>query len=273
MSLVIVGFRLPLTTLGAVSLIATMLMWLPLPAWSNTCVLKAQHVGLTFPVEKLDREWTCRLQPIIEDYTTANRIGPFRTAMSESIFQYLLDHPPTAAALINRLDLGIYKAETRGDGLYWGNDGEGTEGLVHLVYRDRESRIYYLEGTHHSTLLPNIMGKAVVLLRTTPVKGSGGTQAMDTIFVSYTRLNDRLLSGIVSMLRPIVGWTVTKKLGKGVEAVNRLGLEMRRDPGRVLREAADPPPLPEGDIVFLTRALTSLPAPSGMDSLGDSISR
>ena len=224
---------------------------LPSLVQAESCVLTSQHAGLTFPVEKVDPVWACRLQSIIGNYTTANNVGPIRAALSESMYQYLLDRPPFTAALINRLDLAPYKAERRGPGRYWGNDGEGTEGIVELVYQDRTSRIYYLVGSHHSRLLPNMTGKAVVLLRMNPVKETSGAEAMDSMMISYAKLDNRILSGLMSLLRPLIGGVVTRKLAKGVQVVNRLGLEMRERPERVLSRANDPPSLPVEDVAFL----------------------
>jgi len=164
--------------------------------------------------------------------------------------------------LINRLDLGLYKSEARGPGRFWGHDGEGTEGIVQLVYQDRTSRIYYLEGSHDSRLLPHMAGKAVVFLRMNSVKDVNGMEAMDSTMVSYTKLDNRILSGLVSLLRPLIGGTVTRKLGKGVETVNRLSHLMRQHPDRVLFEAMDPPALPDEDVAFLKQALENLPHPS-----------
>ncbi|MDF0643747.1 MAG: hypothetical protein P0111_06920 [Nitrospira sp.] len=242
----------------AAVVIGTVACWPAGPARSEACAVPAEHAGLTFPVDKVDAAWICRLQPVVGDYTTANKIGPVRTALTEALYTYLLDRPPTAAALINRLDLGLYKADTRGPGLYWGNDGEGTEGLVHLIYHDRTSRIYFLEGTHHSRLLPSLTGKAVVLLRMNAVREPEGTQSMDTTLVSYTRVDNRFVAGLLSLLRPLIGGTVERKLVKGLQTVNRLGLEMRRHPDRVLFEAMDPPALDAADIAFLRQALADL---------------
>lgn len=232
---------------------------LPQPASAEPCRLAPQHAGVTFPVEHVDPAWVCRLQPIIDDFTTANKVGPVLTPLPEPVYVYLLDRPPVAAALVNRLELGLYKAETRGPGRYWGNDGEGTEGLVELVYQDPRHRLYYLEGSHHSTLLPHVTGKAVVMLSMASVKDATGHEAVETTLVSYTRLDNRILAGLVSLLRPLVGRTVSRKLMKGVDAVTQLGLEMRRHPDRVLFEASDPPPLPPEDVAFLTQALAAMP--------------
>jgi hypothetical protein len=226
-------------------------------AWADSCTLESVHAGMAFPVQSLTEEWACRLKFLVDHYTTANSVGPLKTAMEESMYRYLLDHPPVAAALINRLDLAEYKAEARGPGRWWGNDGDGTEGIVQLVYHDHTSRIYYLEGTHHSRLLPNLSGKAVVFLRTAVVKEPSGLESMQNTMVAYTMLDNRLLSGLASLVRPLVGATVTRKLAKGVAVVNRLGLEMRQRPDRVLFEATDPPPLPDEDVAFLRNALSA----------------
>jgi hypothetical protein len=247
-------------------IVAALALLVPRDSRPEACVLQSQHVGLTFPVEKMEREWACRLEPIISQYTTAHKIGPVKTALAEAVYLYLLDHPPTAAALINRLDLGLYKSELRGPGRYWGSDGEGTEGIVQRVYHDDRSRIYFLEGSHHSRALPNIRGKAVVFLRMTPVTDLQGDEAVETTLVSYVRLDNRFLSGLLSLLRPLIGNTVTRKLLKGVEAVNRLGIEMRQHPERVLFEAMDPPALPAEDVAFLKRTLAGRQEPGKVKS-------
>jgi hypothetical protein len=233
-------------------------------AQSGTCVLPSQHVGVTFPVEQIEANWACQLQPIISHYTTANKLGPLRTPLPEAVYLYLLDRPPMAAALINRLNLGLYRAEMRGPGRYWGNDGEGTAGIVELVYQDRTSRVYYLEGSHDSRFLPRITGKAVVLLRMNQVIDSNGVEAMDSTLVSYSRLDNRLLAGIVSFLRPLAGSAVTRKLAKGVDTVNRLSQVMRQQPDRVVSEAMKSPGLSSDEVAFLKHTLVKLSHPSGV---------
>ena len=233
-------------------------------AQSGTCVLPSQHAGVTFPVERIEAHWACRLEPIISHYTTANKLGPLRTPLPEAVYVYLLDHPPMAATLVNRLGIAPYQSEMRGPGRYWGNDGEWTEGIVELVYQDRTSRVYYLEGSHGSRFLPRITGKAVVLLRMNQVPDSNGVEAMDSTLVSYSRLDNRLLAGIVSLLRQFAGSAVTRKLAKGVDTVNRLSQVMRQQPDRVVSEATKSPALSSDDVTFLKQALANLPHLGGV---------
>mgnify|MGYP003693859169 CR=1 FL=1 len=232
-------------------------------AQSETCPVSSLHAGFTFSIEHVDVDWACRLQEIIGNYTITTKVGPIRTGLSESLYRNLLDRPPLAAALINRLDLGLYKSEARGPGRFWGHDGEGTEGIVQLVFQDRTSRIYYLEGSHDSRLLPRITGKAVVLSE----NGFGERRRRDGSDGQYYGLlreaGQSLPLGSGHFAAPVDRGTVKRKLSKGVETVNRLSRVMRQDPDRVLFEAMDPPALPDEDVAFVKQALESLPHPGG----------
>jgi hypothetical protein len=223
------------------------------------CLLAAQHAGLTFPVERIDPDWSCRLWQIIDDYTTVGRVGPVRTHLSEAMYADLLNHPAMIAALVNRLGIGPYRAETRSPDAFWVNDGDGTEGVVHLLYQDRRARIYYLEGFHDSSVFPRVHAKAVVLLAVEAVKEPQTISSVDTILVTYTRLENRFLAGLVSAIRPLVGNVVTRKLLRGFDATNRLAQVMVEHPDWVMREAMAPPPLGTEEVAFLKQAIAGLP--------------
>lgn len=231
------------------------------------CPLPTRHAGMTFPVDRIPSPWACRLQPVMTDYTTANKIGPVRTPLSEEVYFYLLDHPMVATTLVDRLELGLYKAVVQRPGQFWGSDGEGTEGVVQLVYEDRARRLYYLEGSHDGTLLPQVTGKAVVLLWIRPVKEASGADAMETTVVSYTQLDSRILSGLMSLMRPLTGKIVTRQFMKGFDTADRLSQVMRRDPERVLFEATDPPALADAEVAFLKQALTGMRSLDGSPNL------
>ena len=234
----------------------------PQPAPAEPCEVAAEHAGVTFPVGKVDPRQTCRLKSIIDNYTTANKLGPFRTPLPEASFTVLLDRPPFAAAMVNRLGYAPYQAAMRGPLEFWASDGEGMEGVVELVYRDRTSRMYLLDGTYTGTWLPRIAGKAVVLARLNPVKEPDGSDAMDTTLVSYVRLNNRILSGVVSLLRPLIGSGVSRRLTRTVETANRLSLDMKNFPGRVMEKATADPPLPPDELALLKQMLAEWQEPN-----------
>ncbi len=227
-----------------------------------SCRLPPLHAGVTFHLTGLDPSHACLLLPIVEHYTTANKIGPMRTPLPQQLYDYLLDHPVMAAALVNRLELGLHKAVRLDAERFWASDGEGTEGTLRLLYRDPITRIYYVEGRHDGTFLPAVTGKAVVLLRMRPITESAGREEMETIMIAYTKLDNRLLSGLLSLVRPLAGKVITRQILKGFDAAQRLGEAIHRDPQRVWFEANDPPALEDQDLAFLKSALANLHNPA-----------
>ena len=53
---------------------------------AESCALSLQHAGITFPLDRLDPAWACRIQPVIANYTTANKVGPVRTPLPEAAY-------------------------------------------------------------------------------------------------------------------------------------------------------------------------------------------
>ena len=140
----------------------------------------------------------------------------------------------------------------------WANDGEGTEGLVELVYQDSTNRVYYVEGTHTSTVLPDITGTAVVFVKMNPVQDGQGNEMVETTLVAYARLNSRVLAGLVSLIRPLVGNTIARKLTKGVRCRRSVGAGNAATSRSGSLRATDPPPLPHDEVAFLKQALEHL---------------
>ncbi len=228
---------------------------------STDCRLPSTHAGLSLSLDEISPDWRCRLAPTVTNYTTANKIGPVTTALPARFFYYLLDHPPVAAALVNRLELGLHRAEWRGE-RFWLTDGEGTAGVVQLVHEarsgDQAVRLYYVEGTHDGRWLPAVSGTAVVMLWMRPVQTSTGPGAMETTMVAYVRMNSRFLSGLLTLLRPLVGRVVMQQVGKAFKTAGAFARLARTEPERVLAEAVDPPPLDDEAVRTVRMELAAL---------------
>ena len=67
------------------SLVATLLVFVVagsvVRASAVSCTVAAVHAGMTFPVQHLGGDWSCRLAYVIDHPTTANSVGPLRAAM------------------------------------------------------------------------------------------------------------------------------------------------------------------------------------------------
>jgi hypothetical protein len=89
------------------------------------------------------------------------------------------------------------------------------------------------------------------------------------MLMSYTRLDSSLVAGLVRILRPLVNDAVTRKLSRGFEATNLLGLAIAQNPDRVAQQAALVPWLNVNDLQTLIGLLYTVPqrasaSPPGM---------
>ncbi len=224
-----------------------------LPAVED-CEISAEQGGIRFPVAQLDSSTRCLLSLVVNDSTTSDVVGPIETPIPLELYSFLVDHPILTASLVQSLGLASYQFTRRGYHQYWVNDGDGTQALLSLVYQGQTTRIYHLTGYHEGYVFPLVRARAAVFLRMLPIVASNGLPAVENTLISYTRLDDPWLAGVVRILRPLIGGVVTRKLSRGFQVTNQLGTLIAKDPTRVAQQAGA---LPEMD-PELMRTLAAL---------------
>jgi hypothetical protein len=215
--------------------------------------------GLGVPLSRIDDTIRRHVAATVGNYTTVGVVGPLRSPVTREVYEYLLDHPWVLAAFVNHLGLGSYEAVPKGRDQFWANDGDGTEGLVRLAYRDGTHRLYYIEGAHHGQVFPLVRAKAVVVVRLAVPKGEGGAPRVDTDLRAYTRLDDPVLDKLVWLLRPLIGDTVTQKLTRSFAVLNQVCGRIAQEPDRAL-DLAPPAALKDsGEVEHLKELIRRLP--------------
>jgi len=226
---------------------------------THDCTVAAEQGGVLFPVDKLDASSRCRIGAVITGYTTTGHVGPAQTPVTHQLYEYLLDRPPLIATLTERLGLGTYQFTTREQNQFWINDGDGTQGLLALVYQDATHRIYHIDGYHEGQAFPMVRAKAAVFMHITPIMTPDGYPAVQTSITAYTKLDDSLLAGLVRVLRPLIGDAVTRKLSRGFEVTNQLGGAIAQDRDRVARQVSMIPWLNPNESQSLIGLLYTVP--------------
>lgn len=223
------------------------------------CTVPAEQGGILFPVDKLDPQTRCRIGAVVNNYTTSGLIGPVQSPVTPELYEYLLNRPPLIASLTDRLGLGAYEFRDRGPNQYWVNDGEGTQGLLTLVYQDPTHRIYHIDGYHEGQVFPMVRAKAAVFMHLTPVTTPEGYSVVQTSLMAYTKLDGSILAGLVRVLRPLIGEAVTRKLSRGFDVTNQLGAAIAQDRDRVVQQASLVPWLTTAELQTLIGWLHTIP--------------
>src|SRR5205085_9383474 len=124
-----------------------------------------------------------------------------------------------------------------GPDTYQGEDGQGGEGLITVLYQDAARRVYHIKGSQRAALFPVVTGAAVVMLNYGPKVHSDGREHVENRIVIYSKLDNPYLATLVQVLRPVLQRMVNNRLTAAVLVVHRLGEAIAADPDRVYREA------------------------------------
>ncbi len=204
---------------------------------ARACDVRVDDPEVVFPLDKMDRPALCRMAPIINDYTTHRIIPSFQTPIPKPVYDFMLDHMVLSSALARRLGLAEYRIKRVGPAAFHGDDNQGAEGVVTLLYRDTTRRVYHMKGSHHGKFIPQISGEAVILLNYHVKTGADGREQVETRIATYSRIDNPVIATLVRLFHPLLRRVVNDKLAQGFLAVHSLGELMAADPEQVYRQA------------------------------------
>ncbi len=207
------------------------------PADARACDVRVDDPGVIFPLEKMDRLALCLMAPIVNDYTTHRIMPSYSTPISKTVYDFMLDHMALSSALARKLGLVEYRITRLGPAAFHGDDNEGSEGVITLLYRDTTRRVYHMKGNHHGKIIPQITGEAVILLNYHVKAGADGREQVETRIASYSRIDNPVIAALVKVFQPFLRSAVNDKLAQGFLAVHSLGELMAADPEQVYRQA------------------------------------
>ena len=229
-------------------------------AESLACDVRVDDPKVVFPLEKMDRPALCRLAGVVNGYTTHRILPAFQTPIQKSVYDFILDHPILAAALARHLEVASYRIVRAGPNSFQGDDSQGSEGLIELLYRDSVRRVYHMRGSHRGNIFPVITGEAIILLNYRASPSGDGRESVETRITTYSRLDNPVLATIVRALQPLLRNVVNDKVAEGFLSAHKLGELMAMEPERVYRVAEGITEVDKNDIEAL-KALLRLPRP------------
>lgn len=206
-------------------------------------------------------EYAVAIQRTVADCTVHAELGPAQTPLPLALSNFLLDHPDMSAFIVNREKIAPYRIEMRGPRRSLADDGDGTSGLVNLLERTDNRRLYYGEGVHKSLFFPDIRATAVIIMRLREVPGKEARPQTITTFEVYVRMRSRFVSRLVKTLRPFLQKTVIGKFSKAFFVADQVGRLIARDPEAVAADARAFPLLASEDRAELLAMITGLKTP------------
>ena len=225
---------------------------------SLACTVRVDTPEVVFPLEKMEHQALCRLAAVVNNHTTYRNVPPLLTPIQKPMYDFLVGHPVMTSVLVRNLDLAGYRIIRTGPDTFQGDDGQGAEGLITLLYADTTRRVYHVQGSHRGRLFPLITGEAIVMLNYHAKAEADGREYVETRITAYSKIDNPVLATLVKVLHPILRGVVSEKLTNAFFVVHRLGEIIAVDPERVYRRVEASSELDTADVT----ALRSLLLPS-----------
>jgi hypothetical protein len=192
-----------------------------------------------------------RIETVVAKATVSTRVEIDPYSLRLDVVDYLLDHPDFATQVTRALKLARYRIWRTAGGLNL-DDGWGVTGIMTPLYGDAGLRVIYARGRYEQSVLPDINGQAVILLRYAGGPGPNGRPVLITSMEVFAQLDSAMLA---SLAGSIAKSKATSEARHVLKVFSRLSthLDLRAD--EVLAELARHPEISKADLDGFRRVL------------------
>ena len=192
-----------------------------------------------------------RIENVLAKATVSTRVEIEPYPLRLDVFDYLLDHPEFATQVTRALKLARYRIWRTVDGLNL-DDGWGVTGLITPFYGDGGLRVVYARGRYEQSVLPDIRGQAVILLRYAHGPGPNGRPALATSMEVFAQLDSAMVATFAGSIAK------SKATSEGLHVLkvfSRLSTHLERRADEVLADLGRNPDVSRADLDGFRRLL------------------
>lgn len=179
-----------------------------------------------------------RLARVAAGAAIATRVDVEPFLASRDVFEYLLDHLPFTTQVIQSLRFARLRIWQTPEGLAI-DEGWGTTGWLRVVYAADGRRVIYTRGQHQEALLPTIHGEILLIIDYHYVPGTQSREQVKTNVTGFIKLDSRILSGAITLARPIVQQKADREARGLVKLLAKVSRAVWDDPAGVYAKLSE----------------------------------
>jgi hypothetical protein len=192
-----------------------------------------------------------RIETVLANATVSTRVEIDPYSLRLDVLDYLLNHPDFATQVTRGLKLARYRIWRTADGLNL-DDGWGVTGIMTPIYGDGGLRVIYARGRYEQSVLPDIHGQAVILLRYAGAPGSNGRPMLSTSMEVFAQLDSTLLA---SLAGSIAKTKATSEARHVLNVFSRLSTHLNLRADEILAELARRPEVSKSELEGFRKVL------------------
>jgi len=192
-----------------------------------------------------------RIETVLAKATVSTRVEIDPYSLRLDVVDYLFDHPDFATQVTRALKLARYRIWRTADGLNL-DDGWGVTGIMTPIYGEGGLRVIYARGRYEQSVLPDINGQAVILLRYAGAPGSNGRSVLTTSMEVFAQLDSTLLA---SLAGSIAKSKATSEARHVLNVFSRLSTHLNLRADEILAELARRPEVSKPELEGFRKVL------------------
>ncbi len=192
-----------------------------------------------------------RIDKVLAKATVSTRVEIDPYSLRLDVVDYLFDHPDFATQVTRALKLARYRIWRTADGLNL-DDGWGVTGIMTPIYGEGGLRVIYARGRYEQSVLPDINGQAVILLRYAGAPGSNGRPVLTTSMEVFAQLDSTLLA---SLAGSIAKSKATSEARHVLNVFSRLSTHLNLRADEILAELARRPEVSKSELEGFRKVL------------------
>lgn len=193
----------------------------------------------TIPRNRLNAEQLQMVDNLVAKTSIFRRLPTQVIECDPQIYQYVMEHPEIVANIWQLL--GIEKVVLRpiAPDVYEAEDGAGTKGMLHFLFRSPELHVIYAEGSYNGPMFTqNVTGGCLLILKTGYQREVDGKYYITSRVDTFIRLDNVGLEFLAKTFQPLVGRVVDYNFIATGSFVESLSHTAERNPAGMQRLAA-----------------------------------
>jgi hypothetical protein len=158
------------------------------------------------PLSKLTAQGRTLTQGIINDTTVFRRLPTQQFECDADLYAFMLDYPELVINMWEVMGVTKVKLTRIGPSSFNLDDGNGTTGKIHILYRSPAQHVVYAEGNYVGSMVPrSIRGRCIVTIRHGQGRAADGRSIMQCRLDSFVQLDNLGLELIAKTFHSTLG--------------------------------------------------------------------
>lgn len=193
---------------------------------------KVKKTALTeLPLDKLTPANQARVKLLLDEVGYFRRLPTTVFAADPDVYQFFIRYPDVAVSIWRVMGISEMKMWQTGPNEYEGDSGDGSTGIIDVVYRSPEENLLICEGQYQSPMLKKpIKARSLVLLRTTFFKETDGTIYVTHRADMYVAFPSQTVETVAKVLSPLTGNMADRTFTEMSLFLRMMSLAMTRRP-------------------------------------------